>query len=185
MRIVRVLSGIFLGIYLTCCCKCLALSDMPALGLLASSSRRSASVLLSIPTTERKKKKSHCGRSGNECCSIWIRLFADIFIYLYNLSHFFPFLLYFCDKDFHLKKYYICFIFIIIVKYNYIPFKTHHQLSFAMWITVFVCTQIWYFTGLLYLFVFWIFMSQISDVLMYLSQNTDPDLLSPLCGKNS
>lgn len=65
MRVVRVLSGIFLGIYLTCCCKCLALSDMPALGLLASSSRRSASVLLSIPTTERKKEKSHCGRSGN------------------------------------------------------------------------------------------------------------------------
>lgn len=63
--VVRVLSGIFLGIYLTCCCKCLALSDMPALGLLASSSRRSASVLLSIPTTERKKEKSHCGRSGN------------------------------------------------------------------------------------------------------------------------
>lgn len=63
--VVRVLSGIFLGIYLTCCCKCLALSDMPALGLLASSSQRSASVLLSIPTTERKKEKSHCGRSGN------------------------------------------------------------------------------------------------------------------------
>lgn len=55
-----------------------------------------------------------------------------IFLFSCTTCHIFPFLLYFCDKDFHLKKYYICFIFIIIVKYNYIPFKTHHKLSFAM-----------------------------------------------------
>lgn len=40
---------------LTCCCNCLALSDKPALGPLVFSSRRSASVLRSIPVTRTVK----------------------------------------------------------------------------------------------------------------------------------